>query len=156
MRKISLFACTLILASPVISPIILPSSALAVTKEKENAMGTVTPSEDSKALASKQLEAKLNELKDALEGMHSAMTKGDRASFILYRSAAKSALTEIEKVGQLQVGSETSGEHKALKEGKMQPPNATPTATPTPEATPTPTPTPTPEATPTASPTPTP
>jgi outer membrane biosynthesis protein TonB len=146
MKKLPLFVCALILAS-------LPV-ARSATKDVPP---MATPSEDSKALAAKQLETKLGELKEALGGMQDAIGKGDRASFILYRTQAKTALAAIDKIGTIQMGSETSGEHKAAKEGKM---SGTPTPTPTPEATPTPTPestpTPTPEMTPTPTPTPTP
>jgi hypothetical protein len=157
MKRLPVLACAILLGA---SPILTPAALSATAKEKD-ANGAATPSEDSKALASKQLEAKLSELKEALSGMQDAIGKGDRASFTLYRTQAKTALAAIDKVGTLALGSETSGEHKAAKEGKM---SGTPTPTPTPEATPTPTPTPemtptptpTPEATPTASPTPTP
>src|SRR4029077_20870084 len=99
MKKISAIACALILASPVLVP------GISFAKEKTATMAA-TPSEDSKALAAKQLDAKLGELKEALEGMHTAIGKGDRASFILYRTQAKTALTEIDKIGTLQLGSE--------------------------------------------------
>jgi hypothetical protein len=152
MKRLPAFVCAFLLgASPVLTPAALSA------KEKE-ATTTASPSEDSKALASKQLEKKLDELKEALGGMHTAVSKGDKASYILYRTQARSALAEIDKIGVLALGSEAVSEGKAAKEGKMEgtptptpTPEATPTPTPTPEMTPTPTPetTPTPEATPT-------
>ena len=161
MKRLPVIACAILLgAFPVLTP------AAPSAKEKDAmAANAATPSEDSKALASKQLEKKLDELKEALEGMHGATSKGDKASYILYRTQARTALGEIEKIGALALGSEAVGERKAAKEGKME---ATPTPTPTPSATPTPTPeatptptpemtpTPTPETTPTPTPTPTP
>ena len=165
MKRSPAFVCAILLAA---SPVLTPAALSAKEKEKDAMVAAAaTPSEDSKALASKQLEKKLDELKEALEGMHSATSKGDKASYILYRTSARTALAEIEKIGALALGSEAVGERKAAKEGKMEgtptptptpTPEATPTPTPTPEMTPTPTPTPestpTPEATPTPTPTP--
>jgi cell division septation protein DedD len=146
MKRLPVLACALLLAAS------LPAALGA--KEKE-ATTTASPSEDSKALASKQLEKKLDELKEALGGMHTAISKGDKASYILYRTQARSALAEIDKIGILALGSEAVSEGKASKQGKMEgTPTPTPEATPTPTPEMTPTPTPTPEATPTPTPSP--
>jgi hypothetical protein len=127
-----------------ISLIMLGSSVGAETPKKEEAKSTST--EESSKLATKQIDQEITELKEAIEGMRTAIGKGDRATFKLYRSQAKSALAQLEKLA----GEEVATDSKTA--GKMQPsPSATATleatATPTPEATATPESTPTPSAT---------
>jgi hypothetical protein len=131
--------------------LIMLSSVGAETPKKEEAKSTST--EESSKLATKQIDQEITELKEAIEGMRTAIGKGDRATFKLYRSQAKSALAQLEKLA----GEEVATDSKTA--GKMQPsPSATAileaTATPTPEATATPSATP--ESTPTPSATPTP
>jgi hypothetical protein len=111
-----------------------------------------TPSKDSQELSSKQIDQSITELKDAINGMKSAIGKGDRASFKLYRLQAKQALVELDKLGGAEVNAQSKTEAQAVKEGKME---HSPTPTPTPMPTPTPTlnpdttPVPTPDTTPT-------
>jgi hypothetical protein len=128
--------------------LIMLSSVGAETPKKEEAKST--PTEESSKLATKQIDQEITELKEAIEGMRTAIGKGDRATFKLYRSQAKSALAQLEKLA----GEEVATDSKTA--GKMQPSpsatatlEATATATPTPEATATPESTPTPSATPT-------
>jgi hypothetical protein len=116
-------------------------------KSAEKAVDNATPTEDSQQLVSKQLNQKIADLKEALEGMRSSILKRDRASFRLYRRQARTALNEIVELGRVEVGKETKTGENAAKEGKMQ-------STPTPAPEPTATPAPTPETSPLATPTP--
>jgi hypothetical protein len=128
--------------------------AFSPVSGKEKAITNPTPTEDSKKLADKQIDQQIDNLKDALAGMRSAVDKGDRASFKLYRMQAHTAIQEIDKLATLQVETELGAAIKATPVPSPTPtPESTPTPTPTPEATPTPTPMPTPEVT---TPTPTP
>src|ERR1700704_4888378 len=104
-------ALSLILLSPVRG---------AESSKKSAADMATTPTEDSKQLASKQLDKSITELKEAIEGVRLSIAKGDHASFKLYRSQARTALMEIDKMGSIEVSAETKTEQKTEKEGKGQ------------------------------------
>jgi hypothetical protein len=132
MKKILGYSLAL---SLLFSPVILNAAAENIT--------AATPSDEATALVSKQLGKLVDNLKEALDGMRTAIGKRDLAQFRLYRMQARSAITDIEKLGGVTVEAVTNAKEKAEKAGEMKP-TPTPSATPTPEATSTPSATPTP------------
>jgi hypothetical protein len=116
-----------------------------------------TPTDESRALAQKQIDSEITDLKVALEGLRTSVEKGDKDSFSLYRSQARSALAELDKLAAAAIGAASKTERNALREGKMEPsPTATAARTATPEASPEIIATPSATASPSASATPTP
>jgi hypothetical protein len=98
-----------------VTPLLVNYSVL-LAKEKETTDMT-TPTQESTQAADKLIDRKIDELKEALAGMRTARDKGDEASLKVYRTQARSALMELQKVSKEQILSEaTATEKKKAKE----------------------------------------
>jgi hypothetical protein len=159
-----------------VTPLLMNYSVL-LAKEKET-IDKTTPTQESTQAADKLIDRKIDELKEALAGLRAARDKGDEASLKLYRTQARSALMELQKVSNAQISSEVMATEKKIanesgkdREGKENrnssaaEPSPTTMSTPqtaaTPEASATPAvkeegtaPSPSPMASPSPSPTP--
>jgi hypothetical protein len=128
--------------------LLLSISTTFLTAKEPTTDPAVAPSEESQQLADKQIDKKINDLKEALAGMRSAVDKKDRASFRLYRTEARNAINELDNLANEQVTSESGAAKKAAREernreGQNQSqeqgaptPNAKPASSPAPENTP--------------------
>jgi hypothetical protein len=76
-----------------------------------------TPTEESTKLATKQIDSEITQLKDAIEGMKTAISKGDKAEFRLYRAQAKDALISLDKL----VSAEMVTESRSSAKGTASP-----------------------------------
>jgi hypothetical protein len=101
----------------------LITATLAESPKEKETLPSSSPTQESQALAAKQIDAQITQLKDALEGMKSANEKGDRASFKLYRTQARDALATLDKLAASELATET----KSAVRGSPSP-TATPEA----------------------------